>query len=128
MALLKRFSGNTDVQKEDSNVLSIIDNLNNILNTRKGYGSLLQDFGILDINEYRSRSAVARKVMEEVKNNVEQYEPRLENVSIALSKTDNPAYLTFDIECTIRKSEQVFHLIFDSFVRKFQVSHPGAGY
>ena len=127
MSLLAQFSGSAPVSLEEREVMSIILNLNNILNTRKGYGSFLPDLGIQDMNEYRSHTAISKEVMKQVKRNIELYEPRLENISIKIKKSDDPARLYFDIECTVKNSKRVFLLTFDSFVQKFQIGHPGPG-
>ena len=51
----------------DRYLASIVENLNNVLNTKKDFGSVLTDMGIRDLNEFRSRDDIATVVVEEVK-------------------------------------------------------------
>ncbi len=99
---------------EEPEVQSIINNLNNILNTRKDYGSPLPDFGIRDLNEYTSRDQIAHAVMGEVKRNIEQYEKRVELISITVEQSPNIFQLSFKIECRLRDQEKNLRMIFDS--------------
>ena len=45
MALLHKLAND---KAEDDEITSIIDNVNNMLNTKRGYGFFLQDFGLSD--------------------------------------------------------------------------------
>jgi type VI secretion system protein len=119
MALLKKFmrraeQRGTEQRGEDIELNSIISNLNNILNTRQGYGSVLSDFGIRDMNEFISREHIALAVIEEVKKNIEKYEPRVELVRITRVDDDNPLRLSFQIECRMRDTAQSLHMVFDT--------------
>ena len=47
MALLRKLAG-VHGKTNDNDILSIIDNLNNVLNTKRGYGYFLPNYGISD--------------------------------------------------------------------------------
>jgi len=114
MALLRKFMNHAGSRNEDPELNSIISNLNNILNTRKGYGSILKDFGIRDMNEFLSREHIALAVIEEVKTNIARYEPRVELVEITRVDDNNPLRLSFQIKCLLRETSQSLHMVFDT--------------
>ena len=124
MALFKKFNNNLNLKpgSEDQYLLSIVENLNNILNTKKGYGSFINDFGMKDMNEYCSRDDIGRAVMQEVKENIERFEPRLKLINITMEENDNPFRISFKIESSIRKSKKSLRMEFDSVFNDFHVA------
>jgi type VI secretion system protein len=96
-----------------------VQNLNNLLNTRKGFGSVLPDLGIRDMNEYCSRAHIAEAIVKEVKQNIECYEPRVLLNDIILMDDDNPLRLSFRIDCTLRHTSQSLRMVFDSMSSRF---------
>lgn len=114
MAFFRKFVRHSELQSEDPEMTGIVANLNNILNTRKGYGSMLRDFGIRDMNEFISREHIALAVIDEVRANIEKYEPRVELVEITRVVDDNPLRLSFQIECRLRDTSQSLHMVFDT--------------
>lgn len=113
MAFMEKF-GRARLQAENSELNSILSNLKNILNTRKGYGSILRDFGIRDMNEYISRDHIALVVIEEVKANIKKYEPRVELVSMTRVDDKNPLRLSFQIECRLQDTRQSLRMVLDT--------------
>ena len=59
MPFFKKFNNRSREAQIDAYLTSIVDNLNNILNTKKEYGSILNDLGIRDLNEFRSQEDIA---------------------------------------------------------------------
>jgi type VI secretion system lysozyme-like protein len=114
MALLKKFSRKPELRAQEVDLNGIISNLNNILNTRKEYGSFLSDFGIRDMNEFISRDHIALAVMKEVEDNIRKFEPRVELIKITRIDDNNPLRLSFQIECRLRNTSQSIHMVFDS--------------
>lgn len=114
MALLKKFMRRADSRADGWEMDSIVSNLNNILNTRKGYGSILSDFGIRDMNEFISREHIALAVIDEVRKSIEKYEPRVELVKITRIEDDNPLRLSFQIDCRLRDTSKSLHMVFDT--------------
>ena len=102
-----------------------MENLNNILNTKKDYGSFLTDLGIRDLNEYRSRDDISTILMEEVKKNIEDYEPRVEIVDITPQKTEMSFVLSFKIECIVRNNSESLRMVFDTLFSKFLINEFG---
>lgn len=105
----------------DPYLVSIVDNLNNVLNTKKGYGAMLPDLGIDDLNKFGSRAHIANEIIKEVKHNIKNYEPRVDLIDVSVEKSNNPFVLSFTIECKVKKNMQALHMIFDTFFNKFYV-------
>lgn len=120
MALFSKFTPtHRNAREPGADVQDIIDNLNNILNTRRGYGSILMDLGIRDLNEYCSRDHIANAIVEEVGQNIERFEPRVRLVGIFRIEDDNPFRLLFRIDCTLRETAQSLRMVFDSVNSQF---------
>ena len=121
MPFFDKFTSRSTPSPENPELVSIIDNLNNILNTKREYGSFLADFGIRDLNEYTSQDHIATAIIDEVKENIEKYEPRVEIINISRSEDRNPFHIAFNIECEVRKNAQSLHMIFDSVFNSVQI-------
>jgi predicted component of type VI protein secretion system len=81
--------------------------------------------GIRDLNEFRSRDDIATVVVEEVKKNIEKYEPRVELVNIAPQGRKNSFTLSFKIECIVRENEESLLMVFDTLFSKFHIDEYG---
>ena len=103
---------------------SIVKNLNNILNTKRDYGSFLKDYGIRDLNEYSSRTAIAEAVIGEVKESIRRFEPRVELKDVSLVNEDNPLHLAFKIDCFVHRGNRSLRLVFDTIFNSCQVKSP----
>ena len=121
MPFFDKFTSRSLRSPENPELVSIIDNLNNILNTKREYGSFLADFGIRDLNEYTSQDHIATAIIDEVKENIEKYEPRVEIINISRSEDRNPFHIAFNIECEVRKNAQSLHMVFDSVFNNVQI-------
>lgn len=124
MPLFSKFHNGSRARPEHEGLLSIVENLNNILNTKRDYGSFLADFGIRDMNEYTSRSDVVLAVMKEVKANIERFEPRVRVTDIKIVEDDNPFTLSFKVECMVRDSTRSLNMVFDSVFNNFHIKNP----
>lgn len=114
MALFEKFSYRPEDRFVDEKVEHIIENLNNILNTKRNFGAFIEDFGIRDMNEYTSRDQISVAVMEEVKANIEKFEPRVQLLNMEIGEDDNPFYLSFKIDCMVLDTKKTLRMIFDS--------------
>lgn len=111
MALFRKFDRRP---RENSELISILENLNNILNTKRDYGSPLRDYGVRDLSEYKSRDEVALAVIREVRENIVRYEPRVALEEIVFNDEDNPLRLSFTIRCRLLHSDRSLRMIFDT--------------
>jgi len=123
MTLFGKFGLADNSKLCDENLLSIMNNLNNILNSKRGYSSFLPDFGIRDLNEYSSRDFLIPVVIEEVRKCIEQYEPRVKVINIVPVDEKDPLRISFNLECVVLKNTKSLHMVFDSVFNSFRVSN-----
>jgi type VI secretion system lysozyme-like protein len=124
MALFKKYTNSSTAGRKDKDLQDIIENLNYVLNSKKGFGSFLQDFGIRDMSECSSRDHLAAVIMEEVKYNIEHYEPRLQLVKISTEKTNDPFRISFKIECRMKDTQKALFMEFNSVYNDFHLKNP----
>jgi predicted component of type VI protein secretion system len=111
MAFLQKFQ----MRKPDFDIaLEIVNNLRNILNTKKGYGSFLENFGIGDYNLYRAREIIIQNIIKEIKENITLYEPRVKVVEIQEVASDLAFRIRFELKCIIEKTSNPIYIIFHS--------------
>ncbi|SEM09382.1 type VI secretion system lysozyme-like protein [Syntrophus gentianae] len=123
MTLFSKFGDRSSAAVKKSDIEDIIENLNDVLNTKKGYGSFLPDFGIRDMNEYSSRDQLAAVIMEEVKYNIEHYEPRLQLMKISIEENQDPFRISFKIECRVRDTQKALFMEFNSVYNDFHIKN-----
>lgn len=123
------FRGNTakPAKGRPDDLQKIVEHLNCILNTKKGYGSILSDFGIRDLNEYTSRDVLVKAIMQEVKHNIECYEPRLQIEEITVEENNDPFRISFSIKCFLKDSKKALVMEFNSIYNHFDVKNTGSG-
>lgn len=125
MALFRNYADDGTADGNNQTIIkSIIDNLNHVLNTKKGYGSFLTDFGIRDMNEYSSRAQLAVAIMHEVKFNIEQYEPRLQIINISIEDNNDPFRISFKIECRLKDTQKALLMEFNSVYNDYRIKNP----
>jgi type VI secretion system lysozyme-like protein len=120
MALLRKLVGYKTKPNVDE-VSSIIDNLHIILNTKRGYGFFLQNFGLSDYHHLHSGDDIAKMVVREISENIALFEPRLTLVNVKAIKDSNVARLSFRIDCQIRESAYSLKLFLDPIRKRYQV-------
>lgn len=77
------------VSEDNRLVMSIISNLNNLFNTRRGFVAHLPDYGLPDITEiYRDIPDSVLKLQTAIRDAVEKYEPRLRRVRVEHQQTE----------------------------------------
>jgi len=116
MALLKKISAG-----DEDEIQSIVDNLNNLLNTKRGWGFFLKDFGISDYNHLHSRDNIAELAIREVSENIERFEPRVKLVKIVDLENDEQFRLSFRIDCMIRENARSLVLFMDPVLERYEV-------
>ena len=123
MALFEKFQrgGEAAAETGAERLSSVIRNLNHVLNTRRGFGAFLPDYGIRDLNEYTSREQIARAVMAEVKRNIAAFEPAVEGVEIVMEESGSPFTLSFRLDCRVREEARSLTVVFDTVARSVRV-------
>ncbi len=114
MALFDKFNYNKGAGGQAGSIRDIVENMNNILNTKKNYGSYLKDYGIRDLNEFNDRDGMIEIIMNEVVRCIEHYEPRVEIVNVIKEEETDMFKLSFKMECVIKESKKTLNMIFDT--------------
>jgi type VI secretion system protein len=85
-------------------ILSIMDHLNRLFNTREGSLPHLKDYGLPDISEiYRKMPHGIEELQNAVKKTIEKYEPRLHKIKVIPQNTDpNEFRLVFILSGELR--------------------------
>lgn len=122
MAFMNKFISRESRKLSTDDYEDIIQNLNNILNTKKDFGSMLKDFGIRDLNEFNNKEGIIRIVMEEVVKNIETYEPRLTVRDIESVDSKSLFQLSFKIRCVLKDEPRSLNMVFDSIMNSFLIN------
>lgn len=100
--LMQNFTGELDlhrVREEDQPLLSVLDNLQRILNCRAGTLSHLPDYGLPDMSQIlHGMPGTAHGLMGTMTRMLLKYEPRLAAVQVALMPQTRPGYLEYSLE------------------------------
>ncbi|MFK0095020.1 type VI secretion system baseplate subunit TssE [Pseudomonas sp. NPDC090592] len=104
--LLQNFSGELElgrVSEDDQLTLSVLDNLQRILNSRAGTIAHLPDYGLPDMGTVlQGLPASAHGLMNEIVSTLRRYEPRLEEVRIELLTQRRPGHLEYALEVRVQ--------------------------
>jgi type VI secretion system protein len=109
--LLQNFDGELDlyrVSEEDQHTLSVLDNLQRILNSRAGTLSHLPDYGLPDMGLIlQGLPATAHGLMRTMVDTLLKYEPRLAAVNIELLPQALPGHLEYALDVQLKGGERV---------------------
>ena len=85
--------------------LSVQDNIQRILNSRRNGLVHLPDYGLDDLSEiYRHLPSSAHKLKREIETTLLKYEPRLASIDIDIEETEPGMLLSFTMSCHLRQS------------------------
>lgn len=109
--LLHNYDGELDlslVPEEDQHTLSVLDNLQRILNSRAGSLSHLPDYGLADMGlTLQGLPASAHDLMGTLVNTLLKYEPRLQAINIELLPQTLPGHLEYALDVQLKNGEWV---------------------
>lgn len=85
--------------------LSVQDNIQRILNSRRNGLAHLPDYGLDDLSEiYRHLPSSAHKLRGAIEATLLKYEPRLEAIDIDIEDTEPGMLLSFTMSCHLRQA------------------------
>lgn len=85
--------------------LSVQDNIQRILNSRRGGLAHLPDYGLGDLSRiYRHLPASAHTLRHEIETTLLRYEPRLSRIEIAIHDTEPGMLLSFTMTCHLHRA------------------------
>lgn len=109
--LLQNFDGELElyrVSEADQLTLSVLDNLQRILNSRAGTLSHLPDYGLPDMGLIlQGLPATAHDLMNTLANTLLKYEPRLAAVNIELLPQALPGHLDYALDVELKGGEHM---------------------
>ncbi|WP_337261669.1 MULTISPECIES: type VI secretion system baseplate subunit TssE [unclassified Serratia (in: enterobacteria)] len=104
--LIGNFSGELDlhqVSEEDQVILSVLDNMQRILNCRAGTLSHLPDYGLPDMSKIlQGMPGTAHTLMTTLSHTLLKYEPRLKSIKIVLLPEALPGHLNYGIDAELK--------------------------
>lgn len=109
--LLQNFDGELDlsrVDEQDQHTLSVLDNVQRILNSRAGALSHLPDYGLPDMGMIlQGLPATAHALMGTMTDTLLEYEPRLATVSIELLPQVLPGHLEYALHAQLKNGRRI---------------------
>jgi type VI secretion system protein len=109
--LLHNFDGELDLQRvseADQHTLSVLDNLQRILNSRAGSLSHLPDYGLPDMGLIlQGLPATAHDLIGTMTDTLLKYEPRLAAITIELLPQALPGHLEYALDLQLKDGQRV---------------------
>lgn len=109
--LLQNFAGELDLQRvceADQHALSVLDNLQRILNSRAGALSHLPDYGLPDMGLIlQGLPATAQGLIGVMTDTLLKYEPRLAAITIELLPQVLPGHLEYALDMQLKDGQHV---------------------
>ena len=104
--LYGNFAGGLDlhhVSEENQVILSVLDNMQRILNCRAGTLAHLPDYGLPDMTKIlQGMPGTAHELMEKLSLVLLKYEPRLKRISVVLLPQTMPGELAYAIDAELK--------------------------
>ena len=91
------------VSEQNQVILSVLDNMQRILNARKGTLSHLPDYGLPDMSKIlQGLPGTAHQLMNTLSGVLLKYEPRLKSLTITLLEQKMPGELAYAIDAELK--------------------------
>lgn len=92
----------SQVSEQDQVILSVLDNIQRILNSRAGTLAHLPDYGLPDMTKIlRSMPGSTHQLMTTLSEVLLKYEPRLEKINVVMQEQPQPDELRYAIEAEL---------------------------
>lgn len=89
--------------EEDQVILSVLDNIQRILNSRAGAISHLPDFGLPDMTKIlQGMPGTAHELIDTLSGVLLKYEPRLQTLNVTLLEQEVPGELRYAIDAELK--------------------------
>lgn len=106
----------------ESAVESVARNLGVVLNTRKGCGSVIADFGLGDYDGYPNTIEAVSALKDEIAALVRRHEPRLARPQVTLLGRLGPNRVCFALAGAVAGHTYTFHIVIHSEFRNVTVA------
>lgn len=105
--LYGNFTGDLDLQVSEENrvIVSVLDNMQRILNTRAGSLKHLPDYGLPDMTTVlQGMPGTAHQLMSMLSDVLLKYEPRIKRVNVAMQEQTQPGELHYIIDAELKEA------------------------
>jgi len=117
MSLLNKFR--SLVAKKDLTE-EIIENICDLLNTKKGYGTFQRDLGIDSYILTGTDNTLHKKIIEDIEKCLTKFENRIQIIEVIPLPNPNPFFYSFEINCKIQKVSHSLRIAFHHQNRSFE--------
>ena len=104
-----------------SEVDDILENLSNVLSTKRGVGSFLRNFGLTETG-YRTQNEMLNTLTRELRENILLFEPRVEIVEIDENFDEDTGRSALSVELVVKSTGKPLHFSMDSKLRQLQLA------
>lgn len=118
MGLLNKFRKH---DKQPDRKEEILENLCDLLNTKKEFGGCQKDFGLDSYVYLGTTKKITFQIISDIKSSFEKYEKRISDVQVEHIPNENKFFLSFLIRCKIEEKLCSFHLSFNHQKNLFKV-------
>ena len=105
--LLGNFAGGLElhqVSEENQVVLSVLDNMQRVLNCRAGTLAHLPDYGLPDMSKIlQGMPGTAHSLLTTLSATLLKYEPRLKSLNVVLLPQSTPGHLEYGIDAELKE-------------------------
>ncbi|CND16519.1 type VI secretion system lysozyme-like protein [Yersinia frederiksenii] len=92
------------VNETHQGILSVVDNMQRILNCRAGTLSHLPDYGLPDMSKVlQGMPGTAHSLLTTLSNTLLKYEPRLKSLNVVLLPQSSPGHLEYGIDAELKE-------------------------
>ncbi|WP_374708435.1 type VI secretion system baseplate subunit TssE [Buttiauxella selenatireducens] len=92
-----------DISEENQVIMSVLDNMQRILNCRAGSLSHLPDYGLPDMSKIlQGMPGTAHSLLTMLSGTLLKYEPRLKSLNIILLPQSEPGHLEYAIDAELK--------------------------
>lgn len=104
--LLGHINGSTLDDRDDNTleILSVLENLRRILNTRAGTLKHLPNYGLPDLTTvYRNLPVSAHQLKAQIEATLLVYEPRIQSIDVEVMPTQPGMVISYEMTCHLKK-------------------------
>jgi predicted component of type VI protein secretion system len=117
MSLLNKFRS---IVAKKALTEEIIENICDLLNTKKGYGTFQKDLGIDSYIHPGTDNVLHKKIIEEIEQCITKYENRIQIEEILPLPNPSPFFYSFVIKCKIQRVSHDLRIAFHTQHRSFE--------
>jgi len=121
MGLLRGF-GRPAALSEEAISMRVLQDLENVLNSKLDYASFMPGFGVKDVSEYNDKDDLIKLIIEEIERNVNAWLPSIEVVSIISIPEGDLSRIHAKIDYRLRDTGNILHIYTDLGTRHWEVS------